>query len=56
MKALIGDDPSVMAELLPAVEQYNKEQLVAVRLPGAAALVRAPRRRRRPRADARSRS
>ncbi|KAI5814138.1 F-actin-capping protein subunit alpha [Pyronema omphalodes] len=39
VKALIGDDDEIVQELIPAVAQYNKEQLVVVKLPGSSVLV-----------------
>ena len=35
VKSLTGDDPSITADLAPAVEKYNKEQLISTMLPGA---------------------
>ncbi|TGZ84414.1 F-actin capping protein alpha subunit [Ascodesmis nigricans] len=34
IESLLGDDASLIEELTPAIEQYNKEQLVSVVLPG----------------------
>lgn len=34
MKTLVGDETSVVRELIPAIKRYNKEQLIAVKLPG----------------------
>ena len=37
IKALTSDDdPSLIEKLKPAFQQYNEEQLLAVKLPGAA--------------------
>ena len=35
VKSLTGDDPSITADLAPAIEKYNKEQLISTMLPGA---------------------
>jgi capping protein alpha len=34
VKSLLGDGATVVEDLAPAVERYNKEQLIAVKLPG----------------------
>jgi hypothetical protein len=39
VKALIGDDASVVAELNPALERYNKAQLISTVFPGGSRLV-----------------
>jgi hypothetical protein len=39
VKALVGDDATVVAELIPALEKYNKAQFISTVLPGGNRLV-----------------
>jgi len=40
IKSLVADSPEVVKGLGPALERHNKEQLTAVKLPGASKSVR----------------
>lgn len=42
IKSLVSEDPEVVSGLIPALERHNKEQLTAVKLPGASKHVRIP--------------
>jgi hypothetical protein len=42
VKSLIGGEVTILQELSPAIEKYNKEQLVTTKLPGSSGLVCAP--------------
>ncbi|KAF8246782.1 F-actin-capping protein-like protein subunit alpha-2 [Wilcoxina mikolae CBS 423.85] len=39
VKSLIGNEDGILQELSPAIEKYNKEQLVTTKLPGSSSLV-----------------